>query len=313
MQLQIPRATPATRAVGRPGTFADLHRARLDGRWCVFGVPVAYDCPRPEESPAAGPELIRGAVPYFALDAAQLWDFDRGRALSVPGVAPLDLGDLGGAGRPLPEVLPDVEFVPAAVAHAGGRPLVLGGEHWLSLPVVEGLARYHPDGFHVIHFDAHTDRQWPDDPSTPLYNGNVMSFVARHERVRGLVQLGVREFEAGRFRPAGPYAGDGSTVHTTRDLRTAPSPAALYDSVPPGAKVYLSVDVDVLDPSVAPEVAFPVADGLDLATLLDHVDLIGSRYDVIGVDLVELASSGSRVNLGALALGRLLMTVLATA
>ena len=67
----------------------------------------------------------------------------------------------------------------------------------------------------------------------------------------------------------------------------------------------------MLDPSVAPEVAFPVADGLDLATLLDHVDLIGSRYDVIGVDLVELASSGERVNLGALALGRLLMTVLA--
>lgn len=309
-----PTMTRVQRALGTHATVAAMAGRELDDRWCVFGVPYAFDSQQ-DVSPSGGPAAIRGAVPYFDLEAPDvrlplLWDFDRRAVIDLRSVAPLDLGDLSAPGSRSPdELLPDIEFLAAAIKHRHGRPLILGGEHWLSLPVVRALARYEP-AFHVVHFDAHTDRQWPDDRDYPLFNGNVISFVRRTDRVGRIFHMGVREYEWGSFDGRGPYDDGRTSLRTSMELLAEPNPARCYAELPLGAAIYLSIDVDVLDPSVAPEVAWPVAGGLDLGTLLRHVEWLASNYRLIGVDLVELVGNGSRLNLGALALGRTLMTII---
>ncbi len=156
-----------------------------------------------------------------------------------------------------------------------GLPLFLGGEHTITLGAVQGLTPRVPD-LVVVQWDAHTDLR--DE-----YAGQRTSHATVMRRlVDGglpLVQLGIRagtreEFALARTR----------CVYSARGLQL---PAALGDRLR-DTPLYLSVDVDVLDPAIAPGTGNPEPDGAGYGELLQSLrSLAGCR--IAGMDVVEVA------------------------
>ena len=171
----------------------------------------------------------------------------------------------------------------------GKIPLLLGGEHLVTLPPVERLYKQYPD-LHVIHFDAHADLR--DD-----YLGARLSHACVLRRIHDLVgdgrihQFGIRSGERGEFEFAAAHTdmhpltlGGFGEVRTALDEMTT---LLAGRNVP----VYVTVDLDVLDPSEFPGTGTPEAGGISFLELLDSLIMIASRLNVVGVDLVELAPS----------------------
>jgi len=144
-------------------------------------------------------------------------------------------------------------------------PVFLGGEHLITLPVVELLAEFHK-GLTVVHLDAHRDLM-------PEWMGNRYSHITwAHHAVSNsfirLFQFGARSWNK----------EEEPLIKKVKDR---------LEEVE--GKVYLTVDLDVLDPSYAPEVGTPEPGGMSPEELLRIVRRV-SNMDIVGMDIVECAS-----------------------
>ena len=171
----------------------------------------------------------------------------------------------------------DTAALGAAIEHASppGLPFLLGGEHTITLGAVRAAARAHSD-LTVVQWDAHTDQR-DDYEGARVCHATVMRRIL--DDGRPLVQLGIRagtkaEFELARRR----------SLHCAQDVAWPPD---LLDTVR-GRPLYLTVDIDVLDPGEAPGTGNPEPDGASYAALVDSLrSLAGAR--IAGMDLVEVA------------------------
>ena len=189
-----------------------------------------------------------------------------------------DAGDLE-----LPFGAPDralemIEAKAAEILDAGKVPFLLGGEHLVTLGSVRAVARRHPD-LRIIHFDAHADLR--ED-----YLGVRLSHACVMRRCHDILgdgriwQFGIRSGTRDEF--AFMKAG-----HVVTEPFTAKTLAGL--SFPKGTPVYLTVDLDVLDPSEFPGTGTQEAGGLRFAELHSALCEILSRFNVVALDNVELS------------------------
>lgn len=192
----------------------------------------------------------------------------------------------------LPEALESVRSTVGAWAAFGARPFLLGGDHAMTLGALRALARRHgPLG--LLHLDAHPDAAGGDAWGAELHHGTWV----RQAILEGLLDP-ARVVQAGLRAPR--FDGDelaflqdaGVRMWTPADLRDPRLAAHLKGDI---ARVgdgpaYLSVDLDLLDPSIAPAVAEPVPGGLELAEALRLVRL-SRQWDQpwVGADVMELA------------------------
>lgn len=184
-----------------------------------------------------------------------------------------DRGDLDLAGCP-PEVM--VELVRQAVAEVDGVPVVLGGEHTVTVGAVLGVADHHPD-LAVVVLDAHLDLR--DD-----YEGRRWSHATTLARL-------AERLGPGRIAVLGARAGTRDEWARAADLaavsRTAAVPTSAWASLA-GRPLYLSVDIDALDPAEAPGTGNPEPMGLTAADLAGVLALLrGAR--LVGCDVVEVS------------------------
>ena len=169
----------------------------------------------------------------------------------------------------------------------GHVPFFLGGDHSVAWPLMQACSESFP-AFQVLHFDAHIDT-YPSheaaafhDPATAPHHGNFMTRCLALDAVARVSQLGIRGMVNHRPRPHPRqhiYWADELPA-----LLAGPAAAVLV----PGLPVYLTFDIDVLDPQAAPGPATPVVGGPSyaLASALLHHLLAGAR--IVGVDLVEV-------------------------
>ena len=157
------------------------------------------------------------------------------------------------------------------------RPVMIGGEHLVTLGAVRSLFRQLPD-LHIIHFDAHADLR--DD-----YLGAALSHATVMRRVWELLgdgrisQFGIRSGDRSEF------AWSGGHVHTQKfNFNGLKETVKKLDGNP----VYFTLDLDVLDPSVFPGTGTPEAGGVSFSELLDAVNLL-APLNIAGFDMVELA------------------------
>ena len=316
MTSELDATRPSPRPLGVPKSLSELSRDELPGTWCVFGVPISYDCQQ-LETPQAGPLAIRGSVPYFAGRPSDrfkrtFWDWTGQRELDLDALTPLDLGDIRYDQRldTAVEVESRIRAATETICRAGGRPLVLGGEHWLTLPVVQAISSQQSD-ISVVHFDAHSDRYTTGRASSQtLNNSNVMRFVEALPGVKQLLQIGVRELEA--MTASTSPTSDGSCLTRTVSAHEAVTQpvAAVFDGIPLGSRVYLTIDADVLDPSCAPEVGWPVMGGLSLRELMALVGYVVRSYTLVGADLVEVIAGSGQMNLAAMSLAKCALEII---
>jgi agmatinase len=160
----------------------------------------------------------------------------------------------------------------------GKKPLMLGGEHLVTFPAIKALSEKYAD-LCVLHFDAHTDLR-NEYCSEKLSHANVMRRAWDCLGDGHIWQFGIRSGTREEFE----WAGTGHTTLVKYNL------SGIEDALKAIGKrpIYVTIDLDVLDPSVFPGTGTPEAGGVSFKELLDAV-LKLRGVNIIGADLVELS------------------------
>ena len=205
-----------------------------------------------------------------------------------------------------------IEETVTQVLGAGAIPVIIGGDHSISEPDVRACAAaYGPVG--LAHFDTHTDTG-TEVFGVELSHGTIMRRLveAGHVDPRRYVQVGLRGYWPGEEEFAW-QAGQGITslfMHDVRDLGMGEVVRRAVDAVGEGP-VFLTVDIDVLDPAFAPGTGTPEPGGMTTAELLWAVREVAERLEVIGADMVEVIPTGvGSADITALAADRIIREIL---
>ncbi|WP_416423945.1 agmatinase [Pseudomonas sp. App30] len=235
-----------------------------------------------------GPRGIRNASVQSAWARHWPWQFDPFDHLAV-----IDYGDCSfDHGRP--------ESVPASIQQhaehilgAGCAMLTLGGDHFITYPLLAAHAKVHGP-LSLVHFDAHSDT-WPDEEGQRIDHGTMFYHAARHGLVDPgrSVQIGLRTTNDDTL---GFQVLDARQVHRQGvDAIVAAIRERVGDH-----PVYLTFDIDCLDPAFAPGTGTPVCGGLSTVQALDILG--GLRgINLVGMDLVEVAPAYDSAEITSLA------------
>jgi agmatinase len=238
-----------------------------------------------------GPMAIR-STDYLPHDASRPH-----LALRVDPLVDLRVLDAGDVEMPPGEVEKSLEALDAAVttvSAAGAIPLVLGGDHSIALPDVTGVARTVGWGrVSVVHFDAHADTG--DTQFGSLYgHGQPMRRLVESGAVRGdrFLQIGLRGYwpdpQVLAWMAEQGFRSYEMSEVVARGIDTCLSEAfAIATDDCDG--VFLSVDIDVVDPGMAPGTGTPEPGGLTGRQLLDAVRRCALEMPVVGLDVVEVS------------------------
>ncbi len=199
-----------------------------------------------------------------------------------------DIGDVDVVPINIERTYEKIEARVDAVVAAGARPLCVGGDHSITLPILRSLARRHgPLG--VIHFDAHPDT-WDEYFGSKFFHGTPFRRAVEEGAVdpRRMIQVGIR----------GPLYGPEDFAfqdqHGMEVLRIEPIKeqgvpwAAERLARLRGGPVYCSFDIDALDPAYAPATGTPEVGGLTSYEALALVRSLAG-HTLVGADVVEVA------------------------
>ena len=250
-----------------PETWSDRLAARAPGaRIALFGAPYDHNSSF-LRGPAEGPGEIRAAL---ACDAANGWS-ELGTRVSDSHLV-VDLGDLPSAEDRWSESIADGV---TAIAQAGLIPLCLGGDHAITAPLVTTLSTWQPD-LTIVHFDAHPDLydRFDDNPNS---HASPFARIMEARAAKRLVSVGIRTLTPHLRAQCARFGVD---VVEMRDLD------AWGRLAPIEGPVYVSFDLDGLDPAFAPGVSHWEPGGLSTRQALDILHSIDAP--VVGADVVEL-------------------------
>ncbi len=176
-------------------------------------------------------------------------------------------------------VLDDIECRTNTILKDGKLPFLLGGEHLVTLGAFRAVAEKYP-GVRLIHFDAHADLR-------EEYLGETLSHASVIRRCHDLVgdgrifQFGIRSGDRSEFQ----WSHEGHTHMHLFDTAGLSDVIGSLSDVP----VYLTVDLDVLDPSVFPGTGTPEAGGICFDELRKAVTAVCQTCTVVGCDVTELS------------------------
>jgi len=201
--------------------------------------------------------------------------------LDLEDAAVFDGGDLELSFGNTEKALADIEARARDILAAGRLPFLIGGEHLVTLPALRAAHEKYPD-LAVVHFDAHTDLR-EEYLDARLSHATVLRRIWDVVGDGRIHQFGIRSGERAEWR----WAAEGHTdLHrfgfqgldeVLSGLRAA------------GRPVYLTIDLDVLDPSCFPGTGTPEAGGVTFAALLSAALRVIARTHVVACDLVELS------------------------
>ncbi len=244
----------------------------------VVVLPVPYEATTSyAQGTALGPQAILEA-------SSQVEFYDEETKLEPYLLGIHTAASLDFAGCSPDESMQVIESTVANFAKMGKLPLLLGGEHTITAPAVRGVAQTHSD-ITVVQFDAHADLRQD-------YEGTTLSHAAVMARVREnfpAVQIGVRALCQ---EEATWIEQESLPVYFQHQLKPGWIDQALADVKTD--KVYLTIDVDVLDSSVMPETGTPEPGGMLYRELLAALFKLMRNKNVVGIDVVEYMPRAER-------------------
>lgn len=289
--------------------------------WCkrpVVEDPVELQRRRPDVAIVGAP--FDDAVSYrsgarFGPRAIRQATYTQGGYSLQLDVAPFEVLDVVDAG--------DANIVPAwlerghamvyrkvlEVASSGAIPIILGGDHSITWPSASAIAQVRaPRSIGIVHFDAHADTA-DEDWGVLAGHGTPMRRLIESGAVAGrnFVQVGLR----GYWPPPavlGWMRDHGMRWHLMREIEERGAEAVIDDAIAealdgPDA-IYLSIDVDVLDPGMAPGTGTPEPGGLLTRELLRAIRRVVGAVELAGMDIVEVSPPYDHAEVTAMAAHR---------
>ena len=251
-----------------PNIHEGIFRNYDDSDIVVFGIPfdgTASYRPGARFGPQAIRQELDGIETYSPYQNRDLVDY---KICDIDDM-PLHFGDTE-------KILAKINTETRTILNDGKKTVALGGEHLVSLPLIEAYIDKYPD-LNVIQFDAHADLR-NDFVGEKLSHATVMRRV--HEKLNGdLWQFGIRSGTKDEFNFA-----ENNTQINLFSLDGIKEAVYKIGSSP----VYLTIDIDVLDPSILPGTGTPEAGGITFNELIKGMMNL-SGLNIVGADIVELS------------------------
>jgi len=258
-----------------------------------WGAPTLLDVPLDENSSymrgaAAAPPLIRDAL---TCESSNMWS-ELGVDVGAEG-AYADGGAVEpGAGDPFAAIEKSVD----ALLDKRQRPVCLGGDHSITYPIVRAFGHHFKD-LTIIHFDAHPDL-YNEFQNNRHSHASPFARIMEEKLAKRLIQVGIRTMNPHQKKQAARFGVEVYEIGRKRSL----------EEVKTWCPVYVSFDMDVLDPAFAPGVSHREPGGMSVREVLEHLHSITAT--IVGADIVEYNPSRDISDLTATVAGKILKEVL---
>ena len=254
-----------------------------------WGAPTLLGVPLDENSSykrgaAGAPALIRDAL---HCDASNMWS-----ELGVDVGAEGAYEDAGNLDLPEKDAFPAIEQAVDALLEKRQRPICLGGDHSITYPIVRAFAKRFKD-LTIIHFDAHPDL-YDDFQGNKHSHASPFARIMEEKLAKRLIQVGIRTMNAAQKKQVARFGVEVFGIGHKRAL----------EEVKTWCPVYVSFDLDVLDPAFAPGVSHREPGGMSVRELLEHLHSITAT--IVGADIVEYNPSRDISDLTATVAGKIL-------
>jgi agmatinase len=263
----------------RAPVCADL--AQLEGDIAVLGVPTDVGSPFLPGS-RFGPRAIRehslrfGSTGYYDHRDKRTYLEEELRRERI-----IDVGDVDATPSDVPVTFDRTTELMRRVLERGALPVVLGGDHAITYPVV----RAYREQLHVVHFDAHIDYS-PFQHGFMYSNMHAFRHIRQMDHVESIIQVGIRSLRNER-EAVEDAISDGNRVIDVEELRDL-TPSGLAELLPADAPIYVSIDIDVLDMPLVPGCVSAEPDGIAYSELRNALVALSEHTNVVGFDLVEV-------------------------
>lgn len=259
---------------------------RLDGTdVAVLGIPIDTASSY-RVGTRFGPRAIREASMFHGFGPEGVFDFeDEVTYLTAEEVKIVDAGDSDVIYADTKRSLANAELAVRALLDAKAMPYILGGDHAITMATVAAYSNEKP--IHIIHLDAHFD--FIDQRNGINWgHGSPMRRASEMTHVKGITTLGPHNMASVSKKDYEAAKAYGTHVVSLRKFRSIGAAAAL-SHIPDGERVYVSVDIDSFDPSIAPGTATISHGGFTYYEAKDLLQEIAWRFEVVGADFVEVS------------------------
>ncbi len=280
--------------------------SKIDADVAVLGAP--YDFGTQWRAGARfGPRAIREASTLFSFGHGGAYDFeDDITYLPADTTRIVDIGDADIIHTDTINSHANIEKGVRAILKAGAIPVVLGGDHSVNIPCINAFSDQEP--VHLVQVDAHLD--FVDERHGVRYgHGNPMRRAAEKDYVTGLSQIGIRNVSSTAREGYEDARKFGSDILSVRHFRKMGVEAVL-DRIPVGKRYYVTIDIDGFDPSIAPGTGTPSHGGFLYYEVLELMDGLARRGDIVGLDLVEVAPDFDHTGTTAILAAQILMNTI---
>jgi arginase len=284
--------------VFRMHSFMKRERSKLKGPEYSEAKPVLLGVPLDVNSSylrgaAGAPAKIREA---FRCETSNGWS-ESGVDVGAEGTF-ADAGDLGlrNAAEKVANDLAAIERAVAELLKDGKRPVTLGGDHSITCPILKSFARRYHD-LTIFHFDAHSDL-YDKFEGSRISHACPFARIMEERLAARLVQIGIRTLNRHQREQAERFG--------VEIVQMAELPA--YERLRAQGPVYISFDMDVLDPAFAPGVSHREPGGMSVREAIAHLHAI--RGTIVGADIVEYNPVQDVAGITATVVGKILKETL---
>ena len=233
-----------------------------------------------------GPREIRNySTRYSGWGGSQqkgYWDINQNKRF-LEDISMSDCGDVDVAYYDIERNRKIITQTVKKILKAGTFPVVIGGDHSITYPCICAFEDF--KSLDIIQIDAHLD--WIDEVDGIRYaNGSPMRRSMELDFTNKMVQLGIRCIRS-RESDYNFAKSQGSQIFTRQDIRQK-GVDEIVEKLPPLGNVYVSIDIDGLDPSIAPGTGSPTVDGLLYYEVINLLKGITKKSNVVGFDIVEV-------------------------
>jgi len=274
--------------------------------FAVLGVPYDMGC-QYRAGARFGPRGIRQASTLFSFGHGGAYDHECDTLfLEKEKVSIVDLGDVDMIHTNTERCLENTERAVRNILDNQAIPVILGGDHAITAATIASFSQQEP--IHIIQIDAHLD--FVDERHGVRYgHGNCMRRVSEMAHVSGLTQLGIRNVSSSNQRDYEDARHAGSNIISVRQFREQ-GLAEVISQIPAGQRYYITIDIDGFDPSIAPGTGTPSHGGFNYYEILELLQQICQRGEIVGIDLCEVSPPYDPAEVTATLAAQLLMNLI---
>ncbi len=256
----------------------------IDADVAIIGAPFDFGT-QYRSGARFGPRGVREASTLFSFGHAGAYDHEDDATYLGADVRIVDMGDADIIHTDTVSSHANIEYAVRKALAAGALPVTIGGDHSINIPCVNAFDDQGP--IHILQIDAHLDFV---DERHGVRNGhgNPMRRAADHIYVTGLTQLGIRNVSSTAKEGYEDARKMGSDILSVRQVRKL-GPEGVVERIPEGARIYISIDIDAFCPSIAPGTGTPSHGGFLYYDVLEILQQVANKHEVVGIDLVEVA------------------------